>query len=201
VSGHFLRLHAPLATGTRLAIQRNISLSYFPLTMCCWCSILCILCRTTNFWLHSLLFSRKDPSMLKLPLLTLKPSRLVRTRMGMKPRVLWREATPFCRLPSLSLRLKVQRRNRNAWRTWLPRVHWWFVRAAHWEPQEEGMMSTAASLPSVVKPRLNQTSRRKPNFRRSCLLASWHSVQGCQITACLRVAFHQQQRETCTQHN
>jgi hypothetical protein len=24
---------------------------------------------------------------------------------------------------------------------------------AHWEPQEEGMMSTAASLPSVVKPR------------------------------------------------
>jgi hypothetical protein len=24
---------------------------------------------------------------------------------------------------------------------------------AHWEPQEEGMMSTVASLPSVVKPR------------------------------------------------
>jgi hypothetical protein len=23
----------------------------------------------------------------------------------------------------------------------------------HWEPQEEGMMSTAESLPSVVKPR------------------------------------------------
>jgi hypothetical protein len=33
-------------------------------------------------------------------------------------------------------------------------------------PREEGMMSTAASLPSVVKPRLNRTSRRKPNFRR-----------------------------------
>jgi hypothetical protein len=29
VSGYFLRLLAPLATGTPLAIQRNISLSYF----------------------------------------------------------------------------------------------------------------------------------------------------------------------------
>jgi hypothetical protein len=48
---------------------------------------------------------------------------------------------------------------------------------------------------------LNRTSRRKPNFRRWWLLASWHSGQGCQTTACRRVAFHQQQRETCTQHN
>jgi hypothetical protein len=80
-------------------------------------------------------------------------------------------------------------------------VYWWLVSKAHWEPQEEGMMSTAASLPSVMKPRFNQTSRRKPNFRRWCLLALWHSRQGHQITACWRVAFHQQQRETCTQHN
>jgi hypothetical protein len=28
------------------------------------------------------------------------------------------------------------------------------------------LMSTAASLPSVVKLRFNRTSRRKPNFRR-----------------------------------
>jgi hypothetical protein len=50
------------------------------------------------------------------------------------------------------------------------------------------MMSTVASLPSVMKPRLNRTSRRKPNFRRWCLLASWHSGQGRQInclSACL----------------
>jgi hypothetical protein len=31
---------------------------------------------------------------------------------------------------------------------------WWRVSTARWEPQEEGMMSTIASLPSVVKPRL-----------------------------------------------
>jgi hypothetical protein len=47
-----------------------------------------ILCRTTNFWLHALLFLRKDPSMLKSLLLTPKPPRLVRTRTGMEPRVL-----------------------------------------------------------------------------------------------------------------
>jgi hypothetical protein len=49
-------------------------------------------------------------------------------------------------------------------------------------------MSIVAGLPLVMKPRLNQTSRRKPNFRRWCLLASWHSGQGRQInclSACL----------------
>jgi hypothetical protein len=55
--------------------------------------------------------------MLNPPLLTLEPLRLVRTRMGMKLRVLWREAIPVCRLPSPSVRLKVQRRSGNAWRT------------------------------------------------------------------------------------
>jgi hypothetical protein len=80
---------------------------FFLLTMYCWRSTLCILCRTTNSWFHALLFPRKDPSMVKSPLLTLKPPRLVRTRMGMEPRVLWREVTPLCRLPSSSLKLKV----------------------------------------------------------------------------------------------
>jgi hypothetical protein len=32
-------------------------------------------------------------------------------------------------------------------------LHWWLVRTARWEPQEESMMSTVASIPSVVKPR------------------------------------------------
>jgi hypothetical protein len=84
-----------------------------PLTICCWCFVLQILCRTTNFWLHALLFLRKDPSMLNPPLLTPEPPRVVRTRMGI----------PLCRLPSLSLRLKVQRRSGNAWKTWLTWVY------------------------------------------------------------------------------
>jgi hypothetical protein len=58
---------------------------------------------------------------------------------------------------------------------------WWLVSTARWEPQEEGMMSTVASLPSVMKPRFNRTSRRTPNFRRWCLLALWHSRQWRQI--------------------
>jgi hypothetical protein len=32
----------------------------------------------------------------------------------MEPRVLWREVTPLCCLPSPNLKLKVQRRNKNA---------------------------------------------------------------------------------------
>jgi hypothetical protein len=36
--------------------------------------------------------------------------RLVKTRMRMKPGVLCREAIPLCHLPSLSLRLKMQRK-------------------------------------------------------------------------------------------
>ena len=34
------------------------------------------------------------------------------------------------------------------------------------EPQEEGMMSTAASFPSVMKPRFNRTSRSKETPQR-----------------------------------
>jgi hypothetical protein len=55
--------------------------------------------------------------MLKSPLLTLKPPRLVITRMEMEPSVLWREVTPLYRLPLLILKLKVQRRNKNIWKT------------------------------------------------------------------------------------
>jgi hypothetical protein len=55
--------------------------------------------------------------MLNPPLLTAEPPRLVRTRTKMKLRVLWREAIPLYRLPLLSLRLKVQRRSRNTWKT------------------------------------------------------------------------------------
>jgi hypothetical protein len=67
----------------------------------------------------------------------------------------------------------------------LEEAYWWIVSTARWEPQEEGMISTVASLPSVVKPRLNRTSRIKTNFRRWCLLASWHSEQGRQINCLL----------------
>jgi hypothetical protein len=66
---------------------------------------------------------------------------------------------------------------------------WWLVSKARWEPQEEGMMSTAASLPLVMKPRFNRTSRRKLNFRRWCLLASWHSGQGHQINCLSTCSF------------
>jgi hypothetical protein len=79
--------------------------------------VLRILYRITNFWLHALLFLRKGPSTLNPPLLTPEPPRLVRTRTEMKLRVLWREAIPLCRLPSLSLRLKMQKRSGNAQKT------------------------------------------------------------------------------------
>jgi hypothetical protein len=65
----------------------------------------------------------------------------------------------------------------------------WLVSKVRWEPQEEGMMSIAASLPLVVKPRFNRTSRRKPNFRRWCLLASWHSEKGRQINCLSACSF------------
>jgi hypothetical protein len=70
-----------------------------------------------NFLLHVLLFLRKDPSTLNLPLLTPKPPRLVTIKMGMKSRVLWREVTPHCHLLSLNLRLKLQRRSGSTQKT------------------------------------------------------------------------------------
>jgi hypothetical protein len=56
--------------------------------------------------LHALLFLRKDPSTLNQPLMTPEHLRLVTIRMGMKTKVLWREATPHYRLLSLILTLK-----------------------------------------------------------------------------------------------
>jgi hypothetical protein len=64
-------------------------------------------CRTTNFWFLALIFLRKDASAPNLSLLIPKPLRLVIIRTGMKPKVLWREVTPLCRLLLPSLKLKV----------------------------------------------------------------------------------------------
>jgi hypothetical protein len=44
--------------------------------------------------------------MLFLPLLSLKPPRLVRPRTGMKPKVLLKIASPLYRLPLLTLTIK-----------------------------------------------------------------------------------------------
>jgi hypothetical protein len=70
----------------------------------------------------------------------------------------------------------------------------------YWEPQEKGMMSTAGSLPLVVKPRFIEPVGESQTSEGWCSLASrqlqtfiWRLVQG--------LALHQQQRGTCTQHN
>jgi hypothetical protein len=117
------RLYSRLTRGTALATQNIL---YF------WClfvlHVVDILfgesfCRVINFWLHVLLFLRKDPSMLNLPLLSPKPPRLEIIKMGMKSKVLWRGVTPRCRLLSLNLRCRLQRGSGSAQKNWLPRVH------------------------------------------------------------------------------
>jgi hypothetical protein len=45
--------------------------------------------------------------------MTLEPPRLVKIRIGMKTKVLWREVTPHYHPLSLILRLKEQKRSRN----------------------------------------------------------------------------------------
>jgi hypothetical protein len=65
---------------------------------------------------HQFLTSRpplpkEGPLTLNLPLLNLKPPRLVIIKMGMKSKVLW------CHLLLLNLRLKLQRRSGSAWKT------------------------------------------------------------------------------------
>jgi hypothetical protein len=47
---------------------------------------------------------------------------------------------------------------------------WWCKSLSSWEPQVEGMMSTAASFSLSKKPRFIE-SRKKPNSRRWCWLA------------------------------
>jgi hypothetical protein len=54
----------------------------------------------------TLIFPRKDLSMLILPLLTPRSPKLAITRMEMEPKVIWRIARPLCRLPLLTLRIK-----------------------------------------------------------------------------------------------
>jgi hypothetical protein len=77
----------PLPQVCDLQAEKYFTL-FFPLNYVLLMLCTHILCRTTNFWLHALLFLRKDPSMLKSLLLTSKPPRLVRTRTGMELRVL-----------------------------------------------------------------------------------------------------------------
>jgi hypothetical protein len=64
-----------------------------------------------------------------------------------------------------SLPPRQQRQKISCWRGWcgsrlsLCVVKW----PARWEPQEEGMMSIAASFPSVKKPRFNIDQERRDN--------------------------------------
>jgi hypothetical protein len=62
-------------------------------------------------------------------------------------------------------------------------------------------MSTAASLLSVVKPRYIEPVGESQ--LQKVMLASFVTLwtRAPDTTACQRVAFHQKQRETCTQHN
>jgi hypothetical protein len=76
-------------------------------------------CTSHSLYDHQFLAScpplpKEGPINAEVALLTPKPPRLVRTRTGMEPRVIWREVTSLCRLLSPSLKLKVQRRNGNA---------------------------------------------------------------------------------------
>jgi hypothetical protein len=65
-----------------------------------------------------------------------------------------------------------------------------------------------SKFPSVVKPRLNRTSRRKPNFRRWCTLASRHFGQGrlinclsaCSFSPAATWNLHTTQPRTLHQH-
>jgi hypothetical protein len=61
-------------------------------------------------------FLSKGLSTLNQPLLTPAPPRLVRIKTGMKMKALWREVTSLCCLLSLSLKLKVLKRNGRAWK-------------------------------------------------------------------------------------
>jgi hypothetical protein len=57
-----------------------------------------LFCRTIKFWFLVLIFPRKGQSRLILLLLVLKPPRLTKARMEMKPKDLWRRATLLHRL-------------------------------------------------------------------------------------------------------
>jgi hypothetical protein len=54
---------------------------------------------------------------------------------------------------------------------------WWCKAPSSWEPQEEGMMSTAARFSLSKKPRFINPKGKKPNDWRWCLLACDSSRQ------------------------
>jgi hypothetical protein len=60
--------------------------------------------------------------MLILLLLILKPPRLAKTRMEMKPKILWRRVILLHHIPPPTLRIKVWRKRGSTQNTWLPRV-------------------------------------------------------------------------------
>jgi hypothetical protein len=72
------------------------------------------LCRITNLWFLALIFPRKDQSRLILLLLVLKPPRLMKIRMEMKPKDLWRRATLLRCLPLLSPKIEIWRKRGSA---------------------------------------------------------------------------------------
>jgi hypothetical protein len=72
---------------------------------------------------------------------------------------------------------------------------------AQLETPREGYDEHSSKSSLSCKTKVYQTSRRKnQTSERWCPLALQHSGQWRQKT-CRRVAFHQQQRGTCTQHN
>jgi hypothetical protein len=60
--------------------------------------------------------------MLIMLLLIPEPPRLAKTRMKMKPKILWRRAILLHRLPPPTLKIKVRRKRGNVQKTWLPQV-------------------------------------------------------------------------------
>jgi hypothetical protein len=98
---------------------------------------------------------------------------------------------------------RVQRRRRSdqpIWRTSLPSTL--IVRIKHPVGNPKRKVWWAEQQVSLsCETMVYQTSRRKSNFWRWCLLASRYSGQRRQKNTCRREAFHQQQRGTCTQHN
>ena len=70
---------------------------------------------------------------------------------------------------------------------------WYSPIAIRWEPQEEGMMSKAASFPSVRNQGLIEPVGEESRFWMCCWL-TWQRRQK-------KVWWRQQQRRTCTQHN
>jgi hypothetical protein len=63
---------------------------------------------------------------------------------------------------------------------WAAMMHygrWWCdIKAPSWEPQEEGFAEHSSKFPSVMKPRLNRTSRKKAKLQK-VMLASFMTLR------------------------